>query len=70
MSHQEQTLTIKRRDMKNARLQDYIFHYNPYIKMWNMIPRDSQVDYWNGKCTNCTKNKSLRELLKTIIKND
>ena len=60
--------TIKTEKMKRARLQNYIFHYNPYDKMWHMIPRDSYVDYWNGKCTNCTKNKSLRELLKTIIK--
>lgn len=54
--------------MERERLHDYIFHYNPYRKDWNMVPRDSYIDYWNGKCINCTKNKSLRELLKIVMK--
>ncbi len=54
--------------MTEERLQNYVFHYNPFTQMWNMIPRDSYVDYWNNKCTNCAKNKDIKELLKTIIK--
>lgn len=54
--------------VKNEAIYNYVFHYNPFTKMWNMIPKDSYIDYWNGKCTNCTKNKSQRELLKTIMK--
>ena len=55
-------------DEYQERIQNYVFHYNPFSKMWNMIPRDSETDYWNSTSTNCTKNKDIRELLKTIMK--
>jgi len=58
---------IPKLKIKRERLNNYIFHYNPYSKMWNMIPRDSQVDYWNGKCTDCKKDESLTALLKKLL---
>ncbi len=26
-----------------------VFHFNPFMKQWNCIPRDSYTQYWNGK---------------------
>ena len=54
--------------MNRERLYGFVFHYNPMTKLWSSIPRDSYRDYWNGKCVNCTKNRSLTSLIKWIIK--
>jgi len=54
--------------MSRERLYGFVFHYNHMTKMWSSIPRDSYVDYWNGKCVNCLKNRSFKNLIKGIIR--
>jgi len=29
-------------------LQEYIFHFNPYTKVWSAFPRNCSNDYFNG----------------------
>lgn len=29
-------------------LHDWVFHYNPYAKLWNAIPRDLYNKYWDN----------------------
>lgn len=50
------------------RMYGFVFHYNHMTKLWSSIPRDSYVDYWNGRCKNCLKNNSLTSLIKGIIR--
>jgi hypothetical protein len=28
-------------------LYGYVFHFNPYTKIWSAIPRDNYSEYWN-----------------------
>ena len=28
-------------------LFDWVFHYNPYQKIWAAIPREKYTEYWN-----------------------
>ena len=37
-------------------MHDWVFHFNPYNKMWNAIPRDLYTKYWD----NCELDGVLR----------
>ena len=30
-------------------LYSYVFHYNPYMKLWVAIPTDRYTDYFSGQ---------------------
>lgn len=29
-------------------MHDWVFHFNPYSKLWNAIPRDLYSKYWDN----------------------
>lgn len=33
-------------------LYNWLFHYNPYTKLWNAFPRDEEAKYFNGESEN------------------
>jgi len=33
---------------KNNNIFNYVFHYNPFTKKWNAIPRDKYLEYWSN----------------------
>ena len=47
-------------------LYDFVFHYNPYEKVWHAIPRESQHLYWNGKPSDEII-KFLKKISKTAL---
>jgi hypothetical protein len=59
--------------MKNIQteenLYDYVFHYNPYDKVWSAIPRESQHSYWNGNPSeDVIKSSKIETLVELITK--
>jgi len=34
-------------DLKNAHLQDFVFHYNIFTSSWAAIPRELYQQYWS-----------------------
>lgn len=48
---------------------DYIFWHNPYENLWYAIPREQQLDFFNGnrkKATGVLSNKSINALTNKI----
>jgi len=35
--------------MKNLRIHDYLFHYNPYTSKWSAFKREDKEKYFNGE---------------------
>lgn len=51
-------------------LYDYIFHYNHYTELWNAIPRELYVKYWdNDDIAGVLKSKNVNTLIEMITKN-
>lgn len=48
-------------------LYDYVFHYNPYNKKWNAIPRDKYLEYWSSKGVEGVLSSSSYETLLELI---
>ena len=49
-------------------LYDWLFHYNPFTKLWAAFKREDLIDYFNGEYKNVirsTSRKTLEELLIT-----
>jgi hypothetical protein len=49
----------------NEILQEYMFHFNPYKKMWAGFTRDAKNDYFNGVANDKI---IFNENIQTIIK--
>ena len=50
-------------------LYDYVFHYNPFKKIWSAIPRDKYNEYWsNEKVDDVISSKKIETLIELIIK--
>ena len=47
-------------------LYSYVFHYNPYTKLWAAIPTDKYTDYFSG-VTNNLEGVLESEDLETLI---
>jgi hypothetical protein len=53
------------------KLFNYVFHYNPFNKLWSAIPRDSYQDYWDGtKNKGILKSKEIKTLMELINRGD
>lgn len=53
------------------KLYDYIFHFNHYTNLWNAIPRDLYVKYWdNDDIDGVLKSKSMDTLISLIERGD
>jgi hypothetical protein len=52
------------------KLYDYLFHYNPYQKMWYAFYRDESNQYFNGDRKRVMKNPDIDELITEIIMKD
>lgn len=48
-------------------LYDYLFHYNPYEKMWYCFRREDSHRYFNGNKKGIAKSSELEELVTDII---
>lgn len=50
--------------IENAYMQDWVFHYNIFTKLWNAIPRELYMAYWNdAKIPDVLRSKHLNVLL-------
>ena len=53
------------------KLYDYLFHYNPYTKLWNAIPRESYTAYWSNRdIEGVLRSKNIKTLMELIQKGD
>jgi hypothetical protein len=43
-------------------MHNWVFHFNPYNKMWNAIPRDLYTKYWD----NCELDGVLHYVVKIL----
>lgn len=46
--------------------QDYLFHYNPYTKMWAAFKREHSNDYFNGQVEGVVFYHSIKDLVRYI----
>lgn len=54
----------------NEELANCVYHFNEHTKLWNCIPRDNYVDYWNPKgIITWTSGKTIEEAQKKMLKN-
>lgn len=37
--------------MKEDKIYEYLFHYNPHTQLWYAIHREDINNYWNGEVT-------------------
>lgn len=51
-------------------LHDWLFHYNPYKKIWAAIKRDDVAKYFNGELENILTSKKQSTLVDIILKTD
>jgi hypothetical protein len=56
----------KENTMEN--LYDWLFHYNPYTKVWNAFRRDDSSQYFNGELENVLSSKNYNTLIDIIHK--
>ena len=57
--------------MENAILIDWVFHFNPYTKLWAAINRSNYSEYWNDSDSkNIIRSKEINTLVELIIKAD
>ena len=51
----------------NEILQEYMFHFNPYTKMWAGFSRDAKDDYFNGiESSKIIYNENIKTIIKFI----
>ncbi len=48
-------------------LYDYLFHYNPYQKVWLAFKREHYNDYFNGKKVEIIKGKDIDDVITEIL---
>ena len=52
-------------------LYNHVFHYNPYEKLWNAIPRDVYLEYWsNRNVEGVLKSKDINTLIEILSKGE
>lgn len=52
-------------------LYDYVFHFNPYTKLWNAVPRDAYSAYWSDReVKGVLKSKNINTLLELVQRGD
>ena len=49
------------------KLYDYLFHYNPYEKLWYAFKRDESHKYFNGDKKGVMKDPEIEELITSIL---
>lgn len=48
-------------------LTDWVFHFNPYMKQWAAVPRETYTEYWNDyKHAGVLRSKNLNTLLELL----
>jgi hypothetical protein len=55
---------------KLDKLYDYLFHYNPYQKIWYGFKKEDSHKYFNGNGKIAMKSPDLDELVTDIIVKD
>jgi len=52
-------------------LYGYVFHFNPYTKIWAAIPRDIYNDYWNdANLEGVIRSSKIETLISILYKTD
>jgi hypothetical protein len=55
--------------MDNEYLQNWVFVFNPFKKIWNAIPRECYNDYWNNiKHPDVIRSSKIETLLEVLHK--
>ena len=49
-------------------LHNWLFHYNPYTKLWAVFRREQSADYFNGKLKNILTSSKHSTLVSLITK--
>lgn len=49
------------------KLYDYLFHYNPYEKIWYGFKRDDSHKYFNGSKKGIMKAAEIEDLITEIL---
>ena len=49
-------------------LHNWLFHYNPYKKLWNAFKREQATPYFNGDLENVLSSKKHSTLVEIIGK--
>jgi hypothetical protein len=50
-------------ETSNENLNDVIFHFNPYNKLWRCCNREHQIEMFNGNKNNIIESSSIDVLL-------
>ena len=60
---------LKRNKMEN--LYSYVFHYNPYMKLWVAIPTNRYTDYFSGQVVEeVLVSREIETLIDLVCKGD
>ena len=52
-------------------LYSYVFHYNPYMKLWVAIPTDRYTDYFSGQVVEeVLVSREIETLIYLVCKGD
>lgn len=58
-------------DVKYKFMQDWIFHFNPYSRLWNAFPRNNYNDYWNNyELGGILRSKDINTILSFLQKSN
>ena len=58
-----------RSDIRDEYLQNWVFHFNPFIEVWYAIPRSKYLEFWQGgKVEGVQKSQALSTLLELLYR--
>ena len=49
-------------------LHNWLFHYNPYKKLWTAFKREDSTNYFNGALANPLSAKTFKVLVDILVK--
>jgi hypothetical protein len=52
---------------------NYVFHFNPLLKVWTAIPRDEYLQYWNRSIKDVDgvlRSKDIKTLVELVDKGE
>jgi hypothetical protein len=49
-------------------LHNWLFHYNPYRKLWTAFRREHTTPYFNGELKNTLSSKDFKTLVEILAK--
>jgi hypothetical protein len=66
---QETYLDLEFSPIGNGFMLNWVFHFNPYTELWNAIPRDIYMEYWdNNDHPRILKSRNISDLKDILYK--